>query len=56
VRLLHDPLKISACFDDSDLVSRAGLVPVMSLAERAGLGGLVRRRVQITAKTGCTRR
>ena len=52
MRLLHDPLKISACFDDPNLVSRAGLVPVMSLAERAGLGGLVRRRVQITAKTG----
>jgi hypothetical protein len=52
MRLLHDPLKISACFDDPDLVSRAGLVPIMSLAERAGLGGLVRRHVQITAKAG----
>src|SRR6266496_5951172 len=52
MRLLHDPLKISARFDDPNLVSRAGLVPVMSLAERAGLGGLVRRYVQITAKTG----
>jgi hypothetical protein len=52
MRLSHDPLKISASFDDPNLVSRAGLVPVMSLAERAGLGGLVRRRVQITAKTG----
>jgi hypothetical protein len=50
--LLHDPLNISACFDDPDLVSRAGLVPVMSLAERAGLGGLVRRHVQIAAKPG----
>jgi hypothetical protein len=52
MRLLHDPLKISACFDDPNLVSRAGLVPVMSLAERAGLCGLVRRHVQVTAKTG----
>jgi len=43
MRLLHDPVKISACFDDPNLVSRAGLVPVMSLAERAGLGCLVRR-------------
>jgi hypothetical protein len=50
--LLHDPLKISACFDDPNLVSRAGLVPVMSLAERAGLHALVRGHVQITAKTG----
>jgi hypothetical protein len=52
MRLSHDPLKISASFDDPNLVSRAGLVPVMSLAERAGLGGLVRRHVRITAKTG----
>jgi len=52
MRLSHDPLKISACFDDPNLVSRAGLVPVVSLAERAGLAGLVRRHVQIAAKTG----
>jgi hypothetical protein len=52
VRLLHDPVKISACFDDPNLVSRAGLVPVMSLAERAGLHALVRGHVQIAAGTG----
>ena len=52
MRLLHDPRKISASFDDPNLVSRAGLVPVMGLAERSGLGGLVRRHVQITAKAG----
>ncbi len=52
MRLLHDPRKISALFDDPNLVSRAGLIPVMSLAERAGLGGLVRRHVKITAKAG----
>jgi Transposase DDE domain group 1 len=52
MRLSHDPLRISACFDDPNLVSRAGLVPVMALAERAGLHALVRRHVQITAKTG----
>src|SRR5437764_13120671 len=52
MRLSHDPLKISACFDDPNLVSRAGLVPVMALAERAGLHALTRRHVQITAKTG----
>ena len=28
-------------FDDPRLVSHAGLVPVMALAERAGRGGLV---------------
>jgi hypothetical protein len=37
MRLLHDPVKISVSFDDPNLVSRAGLVPVVSLAERAGL-------------------
>jgi hypothetical protein len=52
MRLSHDPVKISASFDDPNLVSRAGLVPVMSLAERAGLHALVRRHVRITAKTG----
>ena len=35
VRLSHDPLKTHASFDDPNLVSRAGLVPVMALAERA---------------------
>lgn len=52
MRLSHDPGKISASFDDPNLVSRAGLVPVMALAERAGLAGLVRRGVRIAAKTG----
>ena len=52
MRLSHDPLKISASFDDPNLVSQAGLVPVMSLAERAGLHGLVRRHVRIGARAG----
>jgi hypothetical protein len=52
VRLLHDPRKISALFDDPNLVSRAGLVPVMGLAERSGLGGLVGQHVKIAARTG----
>jgi Transposase DDE domain group 1 len=52
MQLSHDPLRISASFDDPDLVSRGGLVPVMALAERAGLQALVRRHVTIVAKTG----
>src|SRR5437588_5020843 len=52
MRLSHDPLRIAASFDDPNLVSRGGLVPVMALAERAGLESLVRRRVTIAAKTG----
>ena len=44
--------KIHATFDDPNLVSRAGLVPVMALAQRAGLGGLVARHVQIARRCG----
>jgi hypothetical protein len=52
VRLSHSPAITHATFDDPNLVSRAGLVPVMALAERCGLSGLVRRHVKITARTG----
>jgi hypothetical protein len=52
VRLLHDPGKTHASFDDPNLVSRAGLVPVMALADRAGLEALVRAHVQIAAPCG----
>jgi hypothetical protein len=50
--LSHDPGKTHASFDDPNLVSRAGLVPVMALAERCGLAALVRGQVQIAAGTG----
>ena len=61
MRLWHDPRKISALFDDPNLVSRAGLIPVMSVAERAGLTALTREHLRIAdrcgvnaaAKTGC---
>lgn len=36
-------------FDDQTLVSFAGLVPVMALAERAGLSELIEQRVEIKA-------
>ena len=36
-------------FDEDDLVSLAGLVPVMRLAEQTGLGQLVAEKVRITA-------
>ena len=52
MRLSHDPPKISACFDDANLVSRAGLVPVMGLAERAGLAALAREHVSISRPCG----
>ena len=40
MRLLHGLDRTHASFDDHSLVSRAGLVPVMALAQRAGLAGL----------------
>jgi hypothetical protein len=52
VRLLHELAKIHATFDDPDLVSRAGLVPVMALAQRAGLGDLAGENVRIARPCG----
>jgi hypothetical protein len=52
VRLSHDPGKTHASFDDPNLVSRAGLVPVMALAERAGLAALVRGHVSVSGPCG----
>ena len=40
MRLLHGLARTHASFDDPNLVSRAGLVPVMALAQRAGLADL----------------
>ena len=39
----------SAVFDEENLVSLAGLVPVMGLAEQTGLGGLLAEKVSITS-------
>ena len=52
MRLLHDLAKIHASFDDPNLVSRAGLVPVMALAQQAGLGDLAEEHVQISHPCG----
>jgi hypothetical protein len=52
VRLLHDLAKIHATFDDPNLVSRAGLVPVMALAQRAGLAALTDEHVRIGHRCG----
>jgi Transposase DDE domain group 1 len=52
VRLLHDLSKIHATFDDPNLVSRAGLVPVVALAHRAGLARLAGEHVRIARPCG----
>ena len=46
MRLSHALAKTGASFDDPNLVSLAGLVPVMALAERAGLPDLVAEHVR----------
>jgi hypothetical protein len=52
VRLSHDPARTHASFDDPNLVSRAGLVPVMALAGRCGLADLAGEHVKIASRTG----
>ena len=52
MRLSHDLPKTHASFDDPNLVSRAGLVPVMALAEKAGLSDLVSEHVSVGGPCG----
>jgi DDE family transposase len=52
VRLLHSLAKTHASFDDPNLVSHAGLVPVMALAQRAGLGELAAEHVTPAGECG----
>ena len=52
MRLLHGLAKTHASFDDPNLVSRSGLVPVMALAHRAGLGDLVAEHVRPGGECG----
>jgi hypothetical protein len=49
---LHSLAKTRAPFDDPNLVSHAGLVPVMALAGRAGLGDLVAEHVRPAGECG----
>jgi hypothetical protein len=46
MRLLHVLARTHASFDDPNLVSRAGLIPVMALAQRARLADLVAEHVR----------
>src|SRR4051794_14313809 len=48
VQLSHAWGQAAPLFDDDNLVSCAGLVPVMALAERAGLSALVSDKVTFT--------
>lgn len=52
MRLSHShPVRSAAC-DDPNLLAAAGLVPVMSLAERAGLSGLAREHLTVPTDKG----
>lgn len=48
VRSSHTPARVGAAFDDANLIADAGLVPLVRLAERAGLPELVADAVRIT--------
>jgi hypothetical protein len=52
VRLSHPRRAISVRFDDPNLVSCAGLTPVLVLAARCGLATLLAERLRIAAKGG----
>ena len=49
MRVCHN---LSADFDDPNLIACAGLVPVMALAERAGLPALVAEHVSVPGSPG----
>ena len=51
MRLSHSPGRTRASFDDPNLVSHGGLVPVMALAER-GLPGLLAQHVRPGGECG----
>ena len=52
MRLLHSLARTHASFDDPNLVSHSGLVPVMALAQRAGLADLVAEHVRLGGECG----
>lgn len=53
MRLLHSASRTHASFDDPNLVSCAGLVPVMRLAQACGLHTLLAQLVRIGTSVGC---
>jgi hypothetical protein len=53
VRLRHDAPVVRATFDDPNLVSCAGVEPVMRLAQTVGLHAAVAGRVHLPGDTGC---
>lgn len=52
MRLSHTPARTTARFDDPNLVSHAGLVPLLRLTEQVGLGELADHWLKIPGPTG----
>src|SRR6187397_3522757 len=52
MRLFHTLVRTSAVFDDPNLVSSAGLVPVLALADRAGLRELADQHLTVPTDKG----
>ena len=52
MRLSHTLTRTSAVFDDPNLVSAAGLVPVLALADRAGLRRLADEHLSVPTDKG----
>jgi hypothetical protein len=52
MRLCHNPPVAGAMFDEPNLVSAAGLVPVMRLAADAGLGELAAEHLTVPTDKG----
>ena len=52
MQLFHTSAGLSASFDESNLVSAAGLVPAMALAVKTGLGELTDQRVSLPGYFG----
>jgi hypothetical protein len=52
VQLSHTPAATSAVFDDPNLIGSAGLVPLLLLAEQAGLAALADERLSVPSDKG----
>jgi Transposase DDE domain group 1 len=52
VQLSHTVKATSVVFDEPNLVSAAGLVPVLALAQAAGLAGLAQRQLRVPTDKG----
>jgi hypothetical protein len=55
MQLSHDPVAIDAVFDERNLVSCAGLAPVMALGERAGLSELLAEHLSVSSPNAPTK-